>query len=158
VEQLIRAIYIGDTASVRVFLKQGVNPDVSGPSGGSALIVAASVARWEIVHLLLQAGANPNAADTSGVTALMRAATQNRDETVQALLEAGADPLIEDIEHHNALWHSKQRTVDFRFPYIKFEFPFIRAGHGTLFMRRVWRTRSARLIRAALSSSSMGNP
>src|SRR5712671_3170327 len=85
-ELLIKAIHLGDTATVKAILKQGVNPDVSGQSGRSALVLAASVARWEIVDLLLQAGANPNAANVSGLTALMLAATQNRDEAVQALL------------------------------------------------------------------------
>jgi ankyrin repeat protein len=105
-ELLIKAIHLGDTATVKALLKQGVNPDVSGQSGRSALVLAASVARWEIVDLLLQAGANPNAANVSGLTALMLAATQNRDEAVQALL--------------------------------------------ALFGRRIFPTRSARLIKGAL--------
>jgi ankyrin repeat protein len=148
-EQLIRAIHLGDIASVKTLLKQGVNPDVSGPSGSSALILAASVARWETVDLLLQAGANPNAANVSGLTALMWAATQNRDQAVQTLLKAGADPFIEDTEHHNALWHSKHGSVSFTIP-------FIRGAHATLFGRRIFRTRSGRLITAAMSSRSSG--
>ena len=140
-EQLIRAIRLGDTATVRALLQQGVNPDVSGPSGRSALVLAASVARWEIVDLLLQAGANPNAANVSGLTALMLAATQNRDDAVQALLSAGADPLIEDTQHHNAPWHSRHGSVDFAVP-------FKWGWHVTLFGRRIFPTRSARLIKA----------
>ena len=133
---------MGDTASVRALLKQRVNPDVTGPSGGTALVVAASVARWEIVDLLLQAGANPNAADVSGITALMWAATQNRDEAVQTLLAAGADPLIEDTEHHDALWHSRHGSISFTIP-------FNRRWHATFFGRRIFPTRSSRLIKAA---------
>ena len=148
-DQLIKAIRLGDTASVRALLKQGANPDVSGPSGRSALVLAACLARWEIVHLCLQAGADPNAADVSGLTALMWAATHQRDQAVQALLEAGADPLIEDAAKHTASWHSMHGQVNFRFP-------FVRGAHATLFTSRIFRTRSARLIEAAMSSRSSG--
>jgi hypothetical protein len=117
-------------------------------------MLAACSEHLEIVDLLLTAGANPNAVDRSGVTALMCAAAQQRDQVVQALLDSGADPFVEDTAHHTAFWHSMRRTVDFWFPFIKFGFPFIRNGWGVLVMPRVWRTRSARLIRAAMSSRS----
>jgi len=156
VEQFIRAIHFGDTASVTALLKQGLDLDVRDPLGRTALMLAASSEHGAIVDLLLEAGADPNAVDRSGHTALMRAAAHQRHQIVQALLDAGADPLVEDTAHHTAFWHSMQRTVDFRFPFIKFGFPFIRGAWGFLCMPRVWRTRSARLIRAAISSRSSG--
>jgi ankyrin repeat protein len=96
------------------------------------------------------------AADGSGHTALMWAAAHQRHQAVQALLEAGADPFVEDTAHHTAFWHSMHGQVGYRFPFINFRFPFIRGAYGTLFMPRVLRTRSARLIGAAMSSRSSG--
>jgi hypothetical protein len=94
---------------------------------------------------LLRAGADPNAADESGRTPLMWAAMRQSAENTKALLDAGADPLAQDADGHTASWHSTHRTVDFTVP--------LRRGmHGTIFLPRVFATRTQRLLAAATAA------
>jgi hypothetical protein len=94
------------------------------------------------VAQLLRAGVDPNAPDESGRTPLMWAAIRQSAENTKALLEAGADPFAQDADGHTASWHSMRRTVHFTVP-------LKRGMHGTIFLPRVFTTRTQRLLAAA---------
>ncbi|CAM9527807.1 unnamed protein product [Scytosiphon promiscuus] len=81
--------------------------------GSTALHVAASHGRIEVVEILLRAGSTPNVSDTLGYTPLMMS-TRNEERQhdaaiAWALLREGADPMIEDRAGGLALHHAAGR-------------------------------------------------
>ena len=105
----------GDVDSARILLAAGANPNVQIPDwGGTALIIACTMGKTDIVKALLDQGADPNIRDGNSFTAL-HAAVRDSDygedqaqrtaavATVKVLLEHGADP--------NVRIHQEKQTV-----------------------------------------------
>ncbi|MDH3580669.1 MAG: ankyrin repeat domain-containing protein [Hyphomicrobiales bacterium] len=72
------------------FLAKGVDPNVRGKNGFTALMVAAGKGSLEVAELLLARGADVNLANDEGLTALMQAIRRGRQEVADRLLRAGA--------------------------------------------------------------------
>ncbi len=105
----------GDVDSARILLDGGANRDDAIPDwGGTALIIASTMGKTDIVQVLLDKGADPNVHDKNGFTAL-HAAVRDSDygedlaqkvaavATVKVLLKHGADP--------NSRIHQEKQTV-----------------------------------------------
>jgi ankyrin repeat protein len=101
--------------STRILLDGGARPDDAIPDwGGTALIIASTMGKTNVVQVLLDKGADPNIRDTNSFTAL-HAAVRDSDygedqaqkaaavATVKVLLKHGADP--------NARIHQEKQTV-----------------------------------------------
>ncbi|KAM8888132.1 KN motif and ankyrin repeat domain-containing protein 3-like [Synchiropus picturatus] len=93
-----------DMAVVRkLFSKGNVNAKAS-QAGQTALMLAVSHGRQEMVLALLECGADVNVQDDEGSTALMCASEHGRAEIVKVLLEQpGCDISIVDNDGSNAL-------------------------------------------------------
>lgn len=95
VDVLAVAADAGDIATVRNLLDQGVDPNVVGelPSGvkATALMLAGSRGRLEIVKLLLERKANLEVRDPNGWTALAYAVGFVRPSCVRAMVAKGAN-------------------------------------------------------------------
>lgn len=111
---LIGAARNGDTARVKVLLKQGANVNaieeqsaglayLFGGSQTTPLIEASSKGHTEIVKLLLEANANVDKADAIGFTPLMLASWKGHLEVVRLLLDAKADVNRVDEDGFTAL-------------------------------------------------------
>jgi hypothetical protein len=108
---LIEAAQSGDLGSLERLLGDGVDPNGTGPTGETALLVAArrSRAHAGTIRNLLFAGANPNAVEPAeGRTALHLAIMQGNAETTRDLLEHGADLGIKDKSGHTPLELARQ--------------------------------------------------
>ena len=87
------AVSEGDTASVRLELGKGADPNRKNPDSLTPLHVAARKGRLEIARLLLEKGADPNRRqDTAGRTPLHLAVEHRHREVTRLLLEEGANP------------------------------------------------------------------
>jgi len=88
----IRASMYGDTKIVEKLLNKGANVNAQNYNGNTALILASSNGRTEIVEMLLKhPKIDVNLNDASGYTALMWASNMGHTEIVVMLLEKGAD-------------------------------------------------------------------
>jgi serine/threonine protein kinase len=88
--ELSRAVWNGDSGTVKRLLASGDDPSLGAPP---PLVAAVVAARPELARLLLAAGADPNAVDGEGVPALILAALAPdsiRIELVRSLLAMGA--------------------------------------------------------------------
>lgn len=75
----------GDITTIKLLLKAGMDPDVTGEHEATALMVAARNGKVDVLNLLIEAGAEVDA------TAFMIAALHAQTEVVRALLRAGVD-------------------------------------------------------------------
>jgi ankyrin repeat protein len=100
---LVEAAKRGDTAAVRVRLRD--RPDVNAPdvNGATALLWAAERDNVDTVDLLVRAGADVTIANRYGVTPLLVACTNGNAAIVEKLLQAGADPNTMSSEGETAL-------------------------------------------------------
>jgi len=123
---LVTSVQVGYADIVADLLKAGANPNGSGKSGLTPLMMACFRGLevvWEtvfgreipsgpgqkrtdwaaIVKILLESGAEVNTQASNGVTALMLARTTGQKEIVEILEKAGADPTLKptgtDFEH-----------------------------------------------------------
>jgi ankyrin repeat protein len=96
----------GSLAAVQWLLSQSVPVDITGFSGGTALIRAAAHDHPAVVEALLRAGADPNRRDNDTETALMWAADHaGNAEVLRALVHAGAAvDLRNDLGHTALTW------------------------------------------------------
>lgn len=90
------AVSRGHLDVVHEFIGAGMEVDVRGENGWTALMVAASDGHVSLVRELLTLGAAIDSQSSIGRTALSWAAIKGQVETVKALLEAGVDVNIED--------------------------------------------------------------
>jgi ankyrin repeat protein len=74
-----------------VQVTQHMPPDMAESDGSTALMVAISKNRKEMVEALIRAGADVNARDDTGMTPLMYAAMRGSLEIVKFLHKSGAD-------------------------------------------------------------------
>jgi ankyrin repeat protein len=72
-------------------LAAGADPNESGSSGVTPLMVAAERGLLEVVEALAEAGAELEATDRNGSTPLAHAVAAGQLEAARALLERGAD-------------------------------------------------------------------
>ncbi|KAJ8408325.1 hypothetical protein AAFF_G00257390 [Aldrovandia affinis] len=93
-----------DMKVVKTLFSQGNVNAKASQAGQTALMLAVSHGRQEMVRALLDCGANVNVQDDEGSTALMCASEHGRTEIVSLLLEhAGCDISIVDNDGSNAL-------------------------------------------------------
>jgi ankyrin repeat protein len=88
---LVAAARNGDTAAVRVLLKQPGSANVAEADGTTALHVATDRDDLVTAGLLVRAGANVKAANRYGVTPLYSAAVNGNAAMIELLIKAGAD-------------------------------------------------------------------
>ena len=81
----------GDTETVNVLIKTGVDVNAQDEEGYTALTYAAERDHREIVNALIAAGAEVNAQTKAGATALKYAAEKDHTEIVDLLQAAGAE-------------------------------------------------------------------
>ncbi|XP_069558465.1 KN motif and ankyrin repeat domain-containing protein 3 isoform X1 [Brachyistius frenatus] len=93
-----------DMAVVKKLFSQGNVNAKASQAGQTALMLAVSHGRQEMVRALLECGADVNVQDDEGSTALMCASEHGRAEIVRLLLEqSGCDISIVDNDGSNAL-------------------------------------------------------
>lgn len=93
-----------DMAVVKKLFSQGNVNAKASQAGQTALMLAVSHGRQEMVRALLECGADVNIQDDEGSTALMCASEHGRSEIVKLLLETpGCDISIVDNDGSNAL-------------------------------------------------------
>ena len=89
--QLLKAERAGDTETIKMLLKNGVDINSKETADGSTVLMWAAVeGHTDMVKLLLDKGADVNATNGVGMTALMGAAGVGNIEVVKLLLARGA--------------------------------------------------------------------
>ncbi len=89
-EDLLKAASQGNAAGVRSALKRGARVGSTDQLGRTALHLAASNGRIEVMGILLDAKASLTPKDSDGLTPLLRAARSLQGEAVELLLNRGA--------------------------------------------------------------------
>ena len=89
-EDLFKAVQLGDTAGVQTLLDRGMDVNSTDPAGNSILMEAAREGKPEVVELLVARKVKVNAQNAVGDTAIMIAALTGRYDIVQTLRKAGA--------------------------------------------------------------------
>ncbi len=87
-DDLFKAVRIGDVAEVQVLLSRGMDVNSTDPAGNSILMEAAREGKPEVVTLLIARKVRVNAQNAVGDTAIMIAALTGRFEIVQQLRKA----------------------------------------------------------------------
>jgi len=105
----LRAALSGDTATMRLLLDRGADPNIATLGGTTALMAASGVA-WtvaqtytvskeallEAVKICLDHGADVNAVNSMGLTAIMGAANRGSDDIIKFLVEKGGRVDVKD--------------------------------------------------------------
>lgn len=90
-QRLVQAAARGDTAAVRVLLRERVDVDAADSDGATALHWAAWSGDTVLVDELIRAGAKAASVNAFGATPVHVAAQQGHDGIVRRLLDAGVD-------------------------------------------------------------------
>ena len=109
--KLANAAMNDDATLVRQLLDAGVDPDVPGHFGTSAIHWAVEAGNVALVAELIAAGANPETRTRYGVTPLTLAVENGNAETVLLLLEAAANPDTLDNAGQSVLMLASQSGV-----------------------------------------------
>ena len=88
----VTAVTSNDVKMAEFFIKNGVNLELRGPDGKTALLHAISLKNTQLVSMLITAGADLKAEDSNSKDALMYAAEANNAELMNRLLKKGFDP------------------------------------------------------------------
>lgn len=101
---LSKAITNNDVASVRNWLKDGVDPNSQSEiEGVSVLSHAVGGGNLQIVRLLLDKGATPDGFPREAQSPLHWAVSTGKPEVARLLLEKGANPHVRDDAGHDVL-------------------------------------------------------
>ena len=85
----VTAVTSGDIKMAEFFIKNGVNLELKGPDGKTALLHSISLKKGKLVDILIAKGADVKAEDLNGKNALMYAAEANNAELLKKLLKSG---------------------------------------------------------------------
>ena len=85
----VTAVTSNDVKMAEFFIKNGVNLELKGPDGKTALLHAISLKNKQLVSMLITAGADLKAEDLNKKDALMYAAEANNAELLNKLLRSG---------------------------------------------------------------------
>jgi len=99
----ITSVTAGDTSVISVFLKNGVNTELKGPDGKTALMHALSLRNNNVANILINSGANLSATDPAGKNIMMYAAEGNNPKVLKMLLDKGFDRNIKSDAGKTAL-------------------------------------------------------
>jgi ankyrin repeat protein len=112
----LRAALSADTATMRLLVKHGADPNLATPAGTTPLMAAAGVnwvvaqtytespqAQIDAVKLCLELGNDINATNSMGLTALLGAANRGSNEIIQLLADRGARLDVKDKEGRDAI-------------------------------------------------------
>jgi ankyrin repeat protein/spore coat protein CotH len=102
-EDIWTAAKIGDIASIKEFLSQGVKVDSRDESGATPLSMAALTGEVETVEYLIGKGADVNARNNENNTSLHGAAFLGQVDVVKLLLEQGADMNARNVRRETPL-------------------------------------------------------
>jgi ankyrin repeat protein len=98
-----RAVAIGQSRLVELFLQAKLDPNAVDQLGRTPLFHALAMSDWRLADRLLSIGANADIADLNGTTPLMLAAAQGNTEFVRALCDRGATLDAQDHAGRTAL-------------------------------------------------------
>lgn len=96
-----------DTASTRILLDAGADPNATDANGVTALMLTQSA---DVARLLLDRGANINARDKTGSTALIYSARNTNQELIKLLIQRHANLNLQDKQGHTALSEARARN------------------------------------------------
>ncbi len=99
----ITSVTAGDVAVVSVFLENGVDTELRGPDGKTALMHSLSLRNNVVTNMLIKAGADITASDPKGKNVMMYAAKGNNVKVLKMLLDKGIDRTLRSSEGKTAL-------------------------------------------------------
>ena len=96
----------GNIDGISSMIHAGVNVNITGENGMTALMIASQNGYVELVEKLIEAEVNADIQTFNGNTALICATLKNQNDCVQRLLDFGANPNIQGKDGYTALMHA----------------------------------------------------
>ncbi len=104
---------IKSVEEIKELLKKGADVNASDKYGDTALMVAATLGKLDVVKCLVELGADLEAKDGAGRTALMMVANWGKLDVVKCLAECGADLEAKDMHGRTALmWAATEGQIE----------------------------------------------